>query len=65
MEASVADVDFEDGTFKVAGTDEKVPLGEVVFAAYVPHNYPLEELEPGMERTAFYDPPNFIYPAGT
>jgi xanthine dehydrogenase molybdopterin-binding subunit B len=30
----------------------------------VPHNYPLETLEPGLEETAFYDPANFTYPAG-
>ncbi|HYD07110.1 MAG TPA: xanthine dehydrogenase family protein molybdopterin-binding subunit, partial [Reyranella sp.] len=65
MEASVADVVFENGTFKVAGTDKAVPLGQAVFAAYVPHNYPLEELEPGMDENAFYDPSNFVYPAGT
>ena len=49
MEASVADVVFENGTFKVAGTDKNVPLAQAVFAAYVPHNYPLAELEPGMD----------------
>ena len=65
MEASVEDVVFENGTFKVAGTDKAVPLGQAVFAAYVPHNYPLAELEPGMDENAFYDPANFVYPAGT
>jgi len=30
----------------------------------VPHNYP-EGLEPGMEEGAFFDPPNFTFPAGT
>jgi carbon-monoxide dehydrogenase large subunit len=30
----------------------------------VPHNYPLEDIEPGLEETAFYDPANFTYPAG-
>jgi carbon-monoxide dehydrogenase large subunit len=35
----------------------------VVFAAYVPHNYP-PDLEPGLEETAFYDPANFTFPAG-
>ncbi|HZP88706.1 MAG TPA: molybdopterin cofactor-binding domain-containing protein, partial [Burkholderiales bacterium] len=65
MEASAADVVFENGTFKVAGTDKAVPLGQAVFAAYVPHNYPLHELEPGMDENAFYDPANFVYPAGT
>ncbi|MBS0523530.1 MAG: molybdopterin-dependent oxidoreductase, partial [Proteobacteria bacterium] len=65
MEASAADVVFENGTFKVAGTDKAVPLAQAVFAAYVPHNYPLQELEPGMDENAFYDPANFVYPAGT
>ncbi|MCB1694017.1 MAG: xanthine dehydrogenase family protein molybdopterin-binding subunit, partial [Pseudomonadales bacterium] len=38
---------------------------EIAFAAYVPHDYPLEELEPGLAEKAFYDPKNFTYPAGT
>ena len=33
-------------------------------AAYVPHKYPIDELEPGLEETAFYDPANFTFPAG-
>ena len=36
----------------------------MTLAAYVPHNYPLEDIEPGLEETAFYDPANFTYPAG-
>ncbi len=39
-------------------------LAEVALSAYVPHNYPLDELEPGLTETAFYDPANFTYPAG-
>jgi carbon-monoxide dehydrogenase large subunit len=65
MEASEADVEFADGTFTVGGTDKSVTIAEVAFAAYVPHNYPLDELEPGLDETAFYDPVNFTYPAGT
>ena len=52
------------GTFRVAGTDKSKSLAEVSLAAYVPHNYPIEELEPGLEETAFYDPKNFTYPGG-
>ena len=37
-------------------------LAEISLAAYVPHNYPIEELEPGLDETAFYDPKNFTYP---
>ena len=64
MEASEADIELKDGQFTVAGTDKSVAWGDVTLAAYVPHNYPLEEVEPGLEETAFYDPNNFTYPAG-
>ncbi len=64
MEASVDDVEFADGAFTVAGTDKSKTLGEVALTAYVPHNYP-EGLEPGLDETAFYDPANFTFPAGT
>ncbi|VAW03694.1 Aerobic carbon monoxide dehydrogenase (quinone), large chain [hydrothermal vent metagenome] len=64
MEAADADIELKDGQFSVAGTDKSVAWGDVTLAAYVPHNYPLEDLEPGLEETAFYDPANFTYPAG-
>ena len=64
MEASPDDIELKDGQFTVAGTDKSVAWGDVTLAAYVPHNYPLEEIEPGLEETAFYDPSNFTYPAG-
>ncbi len=64
MEASDADIELKDGKFSVAGTDKSVEWGAVCLAAYVPHNYPLEDIEPGLEETAFYDPSNFTYPAG-
>lgn len=64
LEASADDIEFKDGVFKVAGTDRQMTFGEVALAAYVPHNYPHDELEPGLEEQAFYDPKNFTYPAG-
>ena len=64
MEASDGDIELKDGAFSVAGTDKSVAWGDVTLAAYVPHNYPLEDIEPGLEETAFYDPANFTYPAG-
>ncbi|MBU9698491.1 xanthine dehydrogenase family protein molybdopterin-binding subunit [Rhodobacteraceae bacterium HSP-20] len=64
LEASENDIVFADGKFSVAGTDKAKTFGEIAFSAYVPHNYPLETLEPGLEETAFYDPANFTYPAG-
>ncbi|HEY6431301.1 MAG TPA: xanthine dehydrogenase family protein molybdopterin-binding subunit [Acetobacteraceae bacterium] len=64
LEASAEDIEFKDGKFSVAGTDRSKALNEISLAAYVPHNYPIEELEPGLEETAFYDPKNFTFPAG-
>lgn len=65
LEASDADIEFANGTFTVKGTDKSVPFAQVALSAYVPHNYPLDKLEPGLNETAFYDPTNFTYPAGT
>ncbi len=31
----------------------------------MPHNYPHDKLEPGLNENAFYDPANFTFPAGT
>ncbi|HQT65292.1 MAG: carbon monoxide dehydrogenase [Acidocella sp. 20-57-95] len=64
MEADVHDIEFKDGKFSVVGTDKAKSFGEIALTAYVPHNYPIEELEPGLEETAFYDPKNFTYPGG-
>jgi aerobic carbon-monoxide dehydrogenase large subunit len=63
LEAAEADVEFKDGNFTVAGTDRSKSFGEVALTAYVPHNYP-DDLEPGLDETAFYDPKNFTYPSG-
>ncbi|HRC55091.1 MAG: xanthine dehydrogenase family protein [Myxococcales bacterium] len=65
LEASVADIEFRDGAYRVVGTDRQKAFGEVAFAAYVPHNYPIDTVEPGLEESAFYDPKNFTFPGGT
>jgi aerobic carbon-monoxide dehydrogenase large subunit len=65
LEANVADVEFVNGSYRVIGTDRVKAFGEVAFAAYVPHNYPIETVEPGLEESAFYDPKNFTFPGGT
>ena len=65
LEAAESDIEYANGEFKVAGTDKKKMFGEVAFAAYVPHNYPHDKLEPGLNENAFYDPSNFTFPAGT
>ena len=65
LEAAESDIEFRDGKFTVAGTDRALGIGDVAMSAYVPHNFPLDELEPGLDEQAFYDPKNFTYPNGT
>jgi aerobic carbon-monoxide dehydrogenase large subunit len=60
----VADIEFGAGVFRVVGTDRKLGFADVARAAYVPHNYPLDSLEPGLDENAFYDPPNFAFSNG-
>lgn len=64
LEATLEEIEFIDGFFKVIDSDRILAFKEVAFMAYMPGNYPLEVLEPGLEETAFYDPPNFTYPSG-
>jgi aerobic carbon-monoxide dehydrogenase large subunit len=64
LEASADDIEFKDGNFTVAGTDRSMAFGEVALTAYVPHNFPHDELEPGLDEKAFYDPANFTFPGG-
>jgi len=64
LEAAAGDIEFEQGSFRVAGTDRAVSFAQVAGAAYVPHNYPLDALEPGLDENAFYDPPNFAFSNG-
>jgi carbon-monoxide dehydrogenase large subunit len=65
LEAAEDDIEFRNGAYTVKGTDRSKSFGEVALTAYVPHKYPLEAMEPGLEETAFYDPKNFTFPAGT
>jgi carbon-monoxide dehydrogenase large subunit len=64
LEAAVVDVGFAEGWFTVAGTDRRIDFATVARAAHVPHDYPLETIEPGLEESAFYDPPNFAFSNG-
>jgi aerobic carbon-monoxide dehydrogenase large subunit len=64
LEAAATDVEFSAGWFTVAGTDRRIDFAAVARAAHVPHDYPLETLEPGLDESAFYDPPNFAFSNG-
>ena len=60
LEAAVADVEFEKAVFRVAGTDRRVTLSEVVQAAFLRAKIPAD-METGLAESASYAPeiPNF------
>jgi carbon-monoxide dehydrogenase large subunit len=61
MGVDEAQVEHVRGTF--SGPESSLSLKEVAFAAWTAHNLP-EGMEPGMEATYVYDPPNFSWPSG-
>lgn len=64
LEASENDIVIENGEFKVTGTDKAIALPMVALAAYTAHNLP-DGMEPGLKESAYYDPTNFTFPAGS
>ena len=64
LESVPEDVEYVDGFFRVKGSDRILAFKDVAHLAYLPGNYPLDELEPGLEETAYFDPPNFTFPSG-
>jgi aerobic carbon-monoxide dehydrogenase large subunit len=64
LEVSEDDLEFENGTFAVKGSpDRAMTIQAAAFAAHAAHDLP-DGMEPGLEETAVYDPPNFSWPAG-
>jgi aerobic carbon-monoxide dehydrogenase large subunit len=65
LEASPEDVVVEGGKVFVKGVPDKAKnFGDISMAAYLANNLP-EGMEPGLEATVYYDPPNFTFPFGT
>jgi aerobic carbon-monoxide dehydrogenase large subunit len=56
------DLAYEAGTFSAG--DASVTVKELAFAAWSAHDLPAG-MEPGLEATSVYDPPNFSWPGGT
>ena len=64
LEVSEDDLEFANGTFQVKGSpDREMTIQATAFQAHAAHNLP-DGMEPGLEATATYDPPNFSWPAG-
>ena len=65
LEVAEDDVVFEGGTFSVKGSPDKaMPLAGVAFEAFTAHNLP-DGMEPNLEASSHFDPPNFTFPFGT
>ncbi|HSS08604.1 MAG TPA: molybdopterin cofactor-binding domain-containing protein [Acidimicrobiales bacterium] len=65
LEAAEADIEFTGGTFSVKGSpDRNLPLGAIAFEAFTAHNLP-DGMEPNLEASSHFDPPNFTFPFGT
>ena len=64
LEASVEDMDYEDGKFFVKGSPDKAKtIQDIALMANVAWDLP-EGMEAGLEASTFYDPPNFVFPYG-
>jgi carbon-monoxide dehydrogenase large subunit len=61
MGVDVSDVESAHGSF--SGPDRTLTLKELSLAAWAAHDLP-EGMEPGLEASFVYDPPNFSWPAG-
>lgn len=64
LEASEDDIEFEGGTFSVAGSpDQLVTMKQVAQAANTAHELP-EDVEPGLDENYYFDPPDWVFPFG-
>ncbi|TAN23608.1 MAG: xanthine dehydrogenase family protein molybdopterin-binding subunit [Actinomycetota bacterium] len=65
LEVSPEDLDYQDGEFKVKGSAGKsYALSSAALEAFTAHDLP-EGVEPNLEATVTWDPPNFTFPFGT
>jgi len=64
LEVSEDDIEYADNAFRVKGAPDKAKtIPELAFSAWHAHALP-EGVEPLLEATAVYDPPNFTWPGG-
>jgi aerobic carbon-monoxide dehydrogenase large subunit len=59
------DLEFADGTFRVAGSpDKEMAIQALAFAAFTAHDLP-DGMEPMLNGSVTWDPPNFVFPFGS
>jgi carbon-monoxide dehydrogenase large subunit len=65
LECSADDLEWEAGRWQVKGSPERAKtIQELAFAAWAGDSMPTG-VEPNLEATTFYDPPNFTFPFGS
>jgi aerobic carbon-monoxide dehydrogenase large subunit len=64
LEVAEDDLEWADGKFRVKGAPDKAKsIPEIAFSAWTAHDLP-DGLEPGLDGTYLFDPPNFTFPSG-
>ena len=64
LEVSEDDLECDGGTLHVKGAPDKArTIPEIAFSAWHAHSLP-DGIEPSLNATAVYDPPNFTWPSG-
>jgi aerobic carbon-monoxide dehydrogenase large subunit len=61
LEASPADIHFDEGRFTISGTDRSLSLKQVAIAAFQPARLP-RGIEPGLYENATYSPEHATFP---
>jgi aerobic carbon-monoxide dehydrogenase large subunit len=65
LECSADDLEWADGRWSVKGSPERSKtIQELAGAAWTANSLP-EGMEPNLDATTFFDPPNFTFPFGT
>ena len=65
LECAPDDLEWADGTWRVKGSPERAKtIQELAGAAWAANSLP-EGMEPNLDATTFFDPPNFTFPFGT
>jgi carbon-monoxide dehydrogenase large subunit len=64
MEVRAADIVFEDGRLAVRGTDRSIAFADVARAAYRLPKSLSGRIAPGLDETAFVEPPDWTFPGG-
>jgi carbon-monoxide dehydrogenase large subunit len=64
LEVSEEDIEWTNGKLQVKGAPDKAKtIPDIAFSAWTAHGLP-EGVEPGLEATYVFDPPNFTFPSG-